>query len=66
MFFLFLLGLGIRKPQSSMLGIYNGENFVFEENKWHFLTIAKLLWRYGFSIFHLFKDVKSMLDDFSR
>lgn len=61
-----LLGLGVRQPQSSKLGIYNGEKFVFKESDWYCLTVGSLLWHYGLSIFYLFKDVKTMLNDFSK
>lgn len=61
-----LLGLDIKKPSSSKLGIYDGQHFVFRESDWHLITMIHFLWRYGFSLYGLKKQVKSMLDDFSK
>ncbi|XP_054718555.1 prenylcysteine oxidase 1-like [Uloborus diversus] len=61
-----LLGLSVRKPTSSRFGIYDGKQFVFEESEWHFITMAKFLWRYGISSLGLFKWVQSILSDFNR
>ncbi|XP_015923448.1 prenylcysteine oxidase 1 [Parasteatoda tepidariorum] len=61
------LGLGIKKPESSIkFGVYDGEKFVIEESDWYIISVIKFLWRYGFSTIKLWKDVKWMLDEFSR
>lgn len=57
----------MHKPQlHNKLGIYDGQKFVFEESDWYLITILKMIWQYQLSVFYLFRDIKSMLDDFSR
>lgn len=63
--FLKTLGLRMKKSQGNKFGIYDGDKIVFQESDWHFITLADLFWRYGFSVFELWKDIKSMLEDFS-
>ncbi|GFY61586.1 prenylcysteine oxidase 1 [Trichonephila inaurata madagascariensis] len=63
--FLEILGLRMKQLKGSKFGIFNGEKIIFQESDWYFVTIADFFWRYGFSVFELWKDVKSMLEEFS-
>ncbi|CAL1283519.1 unnamed protein product [Larinioides sclopetarius] len=65
----FLRLLALRKKtyaNGNKFGIFDGEKFVFQESDWTFITIADYIWRYGFSFFELWKEVKSAVEDFSR
>ena len=42
-------GLEKKDPEgSSVSGIWNGEKFVFTDSKWQAITLAKMIYRYGF------------------
>ncbi|CAG8586743.1 638_t:CDS:2 [Paraglomus occultum] len=41
-------GFKFRKPPADMrVGIWDGEQFVFEESKWYYVNVLKILWKYG-------------------
>ncbi|GIY44848.1 prenylcysteine oxidase 1 [Caerostris extrusa] len=66
--FLKMLGLKIRKlyGYQQKFGIYDGDKFVFQQSEWYIITMADFLWRYGLSVFELWKEVNSVLEDFSK
>ncbi|XP_023708450.1 prenylcysteine oxidase 1 isoform X2 [Cryptotermes secundus] len=64
--FLKLLGLKKRQTRYSRCGLYNGHEFVFTESDWEIITLAKLAWRYGYSIIKLQNYIGDMLKKFER
>lgn len=48
------------------MGIYNGEEFVFEESNWYIINLLKLLWHYGLNPLRMYMWVEDMLDKFMR
>ncbi|NXQ59552.1 PCYOX oxidase, partial [Anthoscopus minutus] len=60
------LGLSVVSAQGSLAGIYNGEEFVFEESSWFFLNLLKLLWYYGLNPLRMSMWVEDILDKFMR
>lgn len=65
-----IIQLGLQKRTSvfkdEKLGLYNGHNFDFIENDYHWLNVLKIFWRYGYSIKYLQDFVNGMLDKFER
>lgn len=64
--FLKLLGLKKRKSSDSKFGLYNGREFVFTESNWKMITLARLLWQYGYHAVKLHNYVGDMLDKFEN
>ncbi|XP_005988277.1 prenylcysteine oxidase 1 [Latimeria chalumnae] len=60
------LGLKHRRDVGGQLGIYNGEEFVFEESSWFIINIIKMLWNYGFNFLRMQMWVEDVLDRFMR
>lgn len=60
------LGLPALPVPSNLMGIYNGEEFVFEESSWYIINVLKLLWHYGFSPLRMNMWVEDILDKFMR
>nr|XP_033804183.1 prenylcysteine oxidase 1 isoform X2 [Geotrypetes seraphini] len=60
------IGLSVRSRQASLTGIYNGEEFVFEESEWFIFNIIKLIWRYGFNFLRMYMWVEDLMDKFMR
>ncbi|XP_067168553.1 prenylcysteine oxidase 1 isoform X2 [Apteryx mantelli] len=60
------LGLPVAPGQGSLVGIYNGEEFVFEESSWYVINVLKLLWRYGLNPLRMYMWVEDILDKFMR
>uniref|UniRef100_A0A8C3RGB0 Prenylcysteine oxidase 1 n=1 Tax=Cyanoderma ruficeps TaxID=181631 RepID=A0A8C3RGB0_9PASS len=60
------LGLSVTSPESSLAGVYNGEEFVFEESSWSILNLLKLLWHYGLNPLRMSMWVEDILDKFMR
>ncbi|XP_068030501.1 prenylcysteine oxidase 1-like [Anomalospiza imberbis] len=60
------LGLSVASPQGSLAGVYNGEEFVFEESSWSFINHPKLLWHYGLNPLRMSMWVEDILDKFMR
>ncbi|KAL2752075.1 hypothetical protein ACRALDRAFT_1066149 [Sodiomyces alcalophilus JCM 7366] len=63
--------LTLREPDSAaddLLGIWNGENFVFTQNSqsWGWWNLAKLFWRYGMAPYKTQKLVQSTLQTFMK
>ncbi|XP_010176558.2 prenylcysteine oxidase 1, partial [Antrostomus carolinensis] len=50
----------------SLLGIYNGEEFVFQESSWYIINLLKLLWHYGLNPLRMSMWVEDILDKFMR
>uniref|UniRef100_A0A8D0F9Q2 Prenylcysteine oxidase 1 n=1 Tax=Strix occidentalis caurina TaxID=311401 RepID=A0A8D0F9Q2_STROC len=60
------LGLAVAPVPSSLAGVYNGEEFVFEESSWYIVNLLKLLWRYGLNPLRMYMWVEDVLDKFMR
>ncbi|XP_063978016.1 prenylcysteine oxidase 1-like [Diachasmimorpha longicaudata] len=62
-----LLGLQ-RRPSSTadLYGVWNGDEFIFQESNYEVMTLAKLIYRYGMDPVHLYRYVNSVLDDFDK
>ncbi|NXA57165.1 PCYOX oxidase, partial [Nothocercus julius] len=60
------LGLSVAPGHNSLLGVYNGEEFVFEESSWYIINILKLLWHYGLNPLRMNMWVEDVLDKFMR
>ncbi|XP_064256507.1 prenylcysteine oxidase 1 [Passer domesticus] len=60
------LGLSVASPQGSLAGVYNGEEFVFEESSWSFINLLRLLWHYGLNPLRMSMWVEDILDKFMR
>ncbi|KAM8794647.1 prenylcysteine oxidase 1-like [Eudromia elegans] len=60
------LGLDVAPVPSSLLGIYNGEEFVFEQSSWYIVNILKLLWHYGLNPLRRNMWLEEILDKFMR
>ncbi|NXE99933.1 PCYOX oxidase, partial [Menura novaehollandiae] len=59
-------GLSVTPAQGSLAGIYNGEEFVFEESSWSLINLLKLLWHYGLNPLRMSMWVEDILDKFMR
>lgn len=46
------------------IGIYNGQNYLFRTGWWKLISMARILWRYGTSLFTMNLAVKSLLNKF--
>ncbi|XP_021925663.1 prenylcysteine oxidase-like isoform X2 [Zootermopsis nevadensis] len=64
--FLKLFGLKKRQSRNSRLGLYNGREFVFTESNWGIITLAKMVWRYGYGTVKLQNYIGDMLKKFER
>ncbi|NXN95602.1 PCYOX oxidase, partial [Rhinopomastus cyanomelas] len=60
------LGLSVAPTQGTLMGIYNGEEFVFEESSWYIVNLLKLLWHYGLNPLRMYMWVEDILDKFMR
>uniref|UniRef100_J3S9B1 Prenylcysteine oxidase 1 n=1 Tax=Crotalus adamanteus TaxID=8729 RepID=J3S9B1_CROAD len=60
------LGLSVLQSQDGLLGIYSGEEFVFEESSWYVWTLLKLFWRYGLNPLRSYMWVEEVLEKFMR
>uniref|UniRef100_A0A8C0UCX2 Prenylcysteine oxidase 1 n=1 Tax=Cyanistes caeruleus TaxID=156563 RepID=A0A8C0UCX2_CYACU len=60
------LGLSVASAQGGLAGVYNGEEFVFEESSWSFINLLKLLWHYGLNPLRMSMWVEDILDKFMR
>ncbi|NXH26493.1 PCYOX oxidase, partial [Myiagra hebetior] len=60
------LGLSAASVPSGLTGVYNGEEFVFEESSWSFINFFKLLWHYGLNPLRMSMWVEGLLDKFMR
>ncbi|XP_009075754.1 PREDICTED: prenylcysteine oxidase 1, partial [Acanthisitta chloris] len=60
------LGLSVAPAQGSLAGVYNGEEFVFQESRWYLLNLLKLLWHYGLNPLRMSMWVEDILDKFMR
>ncbi|KAJ7325049.1 hypothetical protein JRQ81_018069 [Phrynocephalus forsythii] len=64
--FVNMLGLSVPAKQGGLMGIYNGDEFVFEESSWYIWNIIKLLWNYGLNALRMHMWVEEILDKFMR
>ncbi|XP_032806540.1 prenylcysteine oxidase 1 [Petromyzon marinus] len=65
----FVKDLGLKQRNDvpgEKLGIFNGEQFVFEESSWTVMDAVHLLWRYGLSYLRMQMWVEEILDKFLR
>ncbi|NWT16772.1 PCYOX oxidase, partial [Vireo altiloquus] len=60
------LGLSAVSVEDTLAGVYNGEEFVFEESSWSFINFFKLLWHYGLNPLRMSMWVEDILDKFMR
>nr|DBA32055.1 TPA: hypothetical protein GDO54_007805 [Pyxicephalus adspersus] len=60
------LGLGTRTPSGDLVGIYNGDDFVFQESEWFVINVMKMLWNYGLNFLRMYMWVENVLDKFMR
>ncbi|XP_069812919.1 prenylcysteine oxidase 1-like [Dendropsophus ebraccatus] len=60
------LGLKPRLPTASLVGIYNGDEFVFQESEWFVINVMKMIWNYGFNFLRMYMWVEDILDRFMR
>ncbi|XP_068128504.1 prenylcysteine oxidase 1-like [Hyperolius riggenbachi] len=60
------LGLNARTPSGDLLGIYNGDYFVFQESEWSIINLIKMLWNYGLNFLRMHMWVEDILDRFMR
>ncbi|MEE6512054.1 hypothetical protein FKM82_018960 [Ascaphus truei] len=60
------LGLSSRPQSGNLVGIYNGEEFVFRESDWFLINIIKLLWYYGLNFLRMYMWVEDVLEKFMR
>ncbi|XP_012257805.2 prenylcysteine oxidase 1-like [Athalia rosae] len=61
-----LLGLEERPTSESLMGIWNGGEFVFTESNWKIVTLAKLLYRYGIQPIKLHRYINTILNKFDN
>jgi len=59
-------GLKKRKSRYSNFGLYNGREFVFTESDWKVITLARLVWRYGYNAVKLHDYIGDELDKFEK
>ncbi|NXP08603.1 PCYOX oxidase, partial [Thinocorus orbignyianus] len=59
-------GLETAPVQGGLAGVYDGEEFVFQESGWYLLDLLKLLWRYGLNPLRMYMWVEDVLDKFMR
>ncbi|XP_070152915.1 prenylcysteine oxidase 1 isoform X2 [Polyergus mexicanus] len=64
--FVKLLGLEHNFPSEQKYGIWNGDEFVYKENSWYIVSMAKLFYRYGFQLYRLKRHVDDILEDFGK
>ncbi|KAF7236725.1 Prenylcysteine oxidase [Varanus komodoensis] len=54
------------KELGGLMGIYNGEEFVFEESSWYIWNFFKLIWNYGLNAIRMHMWVEDIMDKFMR
>ncbi|XP_062995519.1 prenylcysteine oxidase 1 [Elgaria multicarinata webbii] len=64
----FVKELGLSAPlcQGGLMGVYNGDEFVFEESSWYIWNFLKLIWHYGLNALRMYMWVEEILDKFMR
>ncbi|XP_040270363.1 prenylcysteine oxidase 1 [Bufo bufo] len=60
------LGLNAVSLRGNLVGIYNGEEFVFQESEWFLINVIKMIWNYGLNFLRLYMWVEDVLDRFMR
>ncbi|XP_073509694.1 prenylcysteine oxidase 1 [Phyllobates terribilis] len=60
------LGLNARSLNDDLVGIYNGDEFVFQESEWFLVNVFKMLWNYGLNFMRMYMWVEDILDKFMR
>ncbi|XP_073478102.1 prenylcysteine oxidase 1-like [Aquarana catesbeiana] len=60
------LGLSTCTLSANLLGIYNGEEFVFQESEWFLINFIKKLWNYGLNFLRKYMWAEDLLDKFMR
>ncbi|KAF8982209.1 hypothetical protein BGZ46_001634 [Entomortierella lignicola] len=56
-------GLKIKPLDGEKTAIWNGKEFVFEESQWNFLSVYRVVRRWGYAPFRLRRLLKSTVDD---
>ena len=49
-----------------LFSIFDGQKIVFRQSEWAFITLSRLMWRYGFSYFWFQKSPAKMLEKFLK
>ncbi|KAF2368919.1 Prenylcysteine lyase [Trinorchestia longiramus] len=65
-YFVKVLGLEKKLSCPTSAGLYDGTSFVLRDSSWQVVTLARLFWRYGLSIYRLDAANKQMLRFFQR
>ncbi|KAM9069742.1 prenylcysteine oxidase 1 isoform X1 [Sarcophilus harrisii] len=60
------LDLSTVQSVDGLMGIYNGEDLVFEESSWFIINMIKLVWHYGFQFLRMHMWIEDILDKFMR
>lgn len=60
------LGLNTRVLNANLVGIYNGDEFVFQESEWFVVNVIKMIWSYGFNFLRMYMWVEDIMDKFMR
>ncbi|KAG9488910.1 prenylcysteine oxidase 1 [Eleutherodactylus coqui] len=60
------LGLNPLSLNDNLVGIYNGDEFVFQESEWFLINVIKMLWHYGLNFLRMHMWVEDILDKFMR
>ncbi|XP_033127631.1 prenylcysteine oxidase 1-like [Anneissia japonica] len=58
-------GLDVADSPSLNMGIYDGEEFVFEESSFDIVNLLKLMWRYKLDFFYLNNRIDKMIEKFN-
>ncbi|XP_057319101.1 prenylcysteine oxidase 1-like [Microplitis mediator] len=53
-------------PQNSKVGIWNGDNFIFNKSPYPFISSFKLYYKYGLELLSFYRLIDSILSDFGR
>jgi len=66
------LGLTVQRPGSLIegghnMGIYNGETFIYQSSSYNWISIVKMLWRYGRSnLMNMQNYIQKCIQKFNR
>lgn len=61
-----MFGLAQKKGCPGSMGLFNGKEYVYRDSSWKYISLAKLLWRYGWDVYRLHHLTEEMLINFAR
>ncbi|XP_014479687.1 PREDICTED: prenylcysteine oxidase-like [Dinoponera quadriceps] len=66
--FVKLLGLEHNLPtqDTQMFGIWDKDRFVYKSDSWTIVSLIKLVYRYGFQVFKLNRDIRDIIGHFEK